>query len=109
MIPLDGCHMCRSQYPLDALPIDMECGGLVNRFKGQFHVLIHAAKSREEHDRDSEERETDINFDYHLLGLKFVVENEDHKPDQMSVSSFTISIARTIVEISKETISSSHS
>ena len=40
---LDGCHICRSTYPFDAMAIDLRSSGIQKEFRGVYRLLIKAA------------------------------------------------------------------
>ena len=43
---LDGCHLCKSPYPRDAMTVDARTKSIRYNFHGQFDIIIHAAFSK---------------------------------------------------------------
>ena len=43
---LDGCHLCKSPYPRNAMTVDAKTKSIRYNFHGQFDIIIHAAFSK---------------------------------------------------------------
>ena len=53
---LDGCHLCKSPYPRDAMTVDARTNSIRSYFHGQFDITIHAAYSTTDEAQSSEEK-----------------------------------------------------
>ena len=46
VIHIDGCHLCKSPYPRDAMTVDARTNSVRSYFRGRFDITIHAVFSK---------------------------------------------------------------
>ena len=79
-IHLEGCHMCKAPYPVDAMTVDLMCREITDQFKGVFYLVIHAAKKPQNTNgsgrQQQQVRETEVEFDDNHMKIDFTVFKE---------------------------------
>ena len=61
---LEGCHLCKgSNYPMDAMTVNIMSHQVTSQFKGVLDMVVHAARSNTEKPDD------------HPVIVEFTVEN----------------------------------
>ena len=83
---LEGCHMCKSPYPRDAMTVDLMCREITDQFEGVFGLVIHAAKKTQDTNGDGKYQKqqqqqqqqqqvekTEVKFDDHHMQIDFTV------------------------------------
>ena len=68
---LDGCHMCKSTYPVSAMTVTMNTDRVMPRFEGRLNMVIHAAKRNKNSDGQNDcNRNVEIQFEDHEMDVE---------------------------------------
>ena len=88
---LEGCHLCKSPHPIDAMTVDMMCREITDKFNGVFDMVIYAAKRTEDTDGEgkTDTKTNTIEYDEYPMQIDFKV-TEDPPTTQLVSSSINI-------------------